>query len=96
MISVFWDVSECPLTFIIVWKVARLLVIPKNITKGSNTPRLVWKATFHLSPGLIWILLKPQWTSSLVKYLALQSWDTSSEISGRGYLFLTIIKLSAQ
>ena len=36
--SVFWDASECPLTFIIVWKVARLLVIPKNITKGLNRP----------------------------------------------------------
>jgi len=82
--------------FIIVWKVAGLLVIQKNITKGLNMPQLVWKTAFHLSPGLMQTLLKLQQTSSLVKYLALQSCDTSSEISGRGYLFLTIMQLSAQ
>ena len=82
--------------FIMVWKVARLLVIPKNITKGLNIPRLVQKATFHLSLGLMQTLLKPQQTSSLVKYLAPQNWNMSSEISGRGYLFLTIMELSAQ
>ena len=79
-----------------VWKVTGLLVIPKNITKGLNRPRLVRKAAFHSSPGLMRTLLKPQWTSSLVKYLALQSWNTSLEISGRGYLFLTVMELSAQ
>jgi len=84
------------MSFIMVWKVAGLLVILKNITKGSNRPRLVQKATFHSSLGLMRTLLKPQRTSSLVKYLALQSWDMSSEISGRGYLFLTIMKLSAR
>ena len=81
--------------FIMVWKVARLLVIPKNITKGSNMSQLVWKAAFYSSLGLMQTLLKPQQTSSLVKYLALWSWDTSSEISKRGYLFLTIMELSA-
>ena len=59
--------------FIMVWKVAGLLVIPENITKSLNMPRLVWKATFHWSPGLMWMLLKPQQTSSLVKDLAPQS-----------------------
>ena len=39
--------------FIMVWKVAGLLVIPKNITKGLNMPQLVWKAIFHLSPDLM-------------------------------------------
>ena len=63
-----------------VWKVAGLLVIPKNITRGSNRPQLVWKAIFYLSLGLIQMLLKPQWTSSLVKYLALQSWNTSLDV----------------
>ena len=84
------------MSFIIVWKVARLLVILKNITKGSNKPRLVWKAAFYSSLGLIWTLLKPQQTSSLVKYFALWSCDTSLEISGRGYLFLTIMELSTR
>jgi len=59
--------------FIMVWKVAGLLIILKNITKGSNRPQLVQKVAFHSSSGLIWTLLKPQWTSSLVKYLALWS-----------------------
>ena len=83
------------MSFIIVWKVAGLLVMPKNITKGSNRPRLVWKAAFHSSLGLMRTLLKPYQMSSLVKYLALRSCDTSSEISGRGYLFLTVMELSA-
>ena len=72
------------MSFIIVWKVAGLLVIPKNITKGSNRPRLVQKAAFHSFPGLMQTLLKPQRTSSLVKYLAPWSCDTSSEMSGGG------------
>ena len=84
------------MSFIMVWKVTELLVIPKNITKGLNMPRLVRKAAFHSSLGLMQTLLKPQQTSSLVKYLAPQSWDTSSEISERGYLFLTVMELSAQ
>ena len=84
------------MSFIMVWKVAELLVIPKNIIKGSNRPRLVQKAAFHLSLGLMKTLLKPQRTSSLVKYLVPRSWDTSLEISGRGYLFLTIMELSAR
>ena len=59
--------------FIMVWKVVGLLVIPKNIMRGSKRPQLVQKAAFHLSPGLMHILLKPQQTLSFVKYLALQS-----------------------
>ena len=82
--------------FIMVWKVVGLLVMPKNITKGSNRPQLVQKAVFHSSPGLMRMLLKPQRTSSLVKCLALQSCDTSLEISGREYLFLTVMELRAQ
>ena len=45
--------------FIIIWKIARLLVILKNITRGSNRSHLVQKMIFHLSPGLIYTLLKP-------------------------------------
>ena len=82
--------------FIIVWKIAGLLVIPKNIMRGSKRLWLVWKATFHLSPGLIHMLLKPHRTSSFVKYLAPQSWEISWEIRGRGYLFLTVIVFSMQ
>ena len=84
------------MSFIIVWKVAGLLVILKNITRGSKRPRLVQKAAFHSSPGLMRMLLKPQWTSSFVKYQALRSWETSSEMRGRGYLFLTVMAFSAR
>ena len=37
------------MSFIIVWKVAGLLVMPYNITNGSNSPWLHWKAAFHSS-----------------------------------------------
>ena len=59
--------------FIIVWKVAGLLVILKNIMRGLKKLRLVQKATFHSSPGLMCMLLKPQQMSSFVKYQALRS-----------------------
>ena len=48
------------MSFIIVWKVAGLLVILKNITRGSKWPRLVRKAAFHSFLGLMHMLLKPQ------------------------------------
>ena len=60
-------------SFIMVWKVVGLLVIPKNITRGSKRLQLVQKAAFHSSPDLMCTLLKPQRTSSFVKYLALWS-----------------------
>ena len=47
------------ISFIIVWKVVGLLVIPKNIIKDSNNLQLVWNMAFYSSPGLICILLKP-------------------------------------
>src|SRR5882724_8964012 len=51
--------------------VTGLLVRPKNITRGSNRPQFVQKATFHLSPSLILTLLYPHQMSSLVKCFAL-------------------------
>ena len=60
-------------SFIMVWKLAGLLVIPKNIMRGLKRLQLVQKATFYLSLGLMHTLLKPQQTSSFVKYLAPQS-----------------------
>ena len=45
------------MSFIIVWKVAELLVIPKNIMRGSKRPLLVQKAAFYSFPDLIQILL---------------------------------------
>ena len=83
------------MSFIMVWKVAGLLVIPKNIIRDSKRLRLVQKTAFHSSLDLMHTLLKPHQTSSFVKYLALRSWETSLEIRGRGYLFLTITVFSA-
>ena len=45
--------------FIIVWKVAELLVILKSITKGLKRPQLVQNVAFYSSPDLIQILLNP-------------------------------------
>ena len=84
------------MSFIIVWKVVRLLVIPKNITRGLKRPQLVQKAAFYSSPGLMHTLLKLQQTSSFVKYWALQSWETSLEIREREYLFLMVMVFSTQ
>jgi hypothetical protein len=70
-----WKIS-----FIVVWKVAGLLVRPKNMT----------------TPSFIQTLLKLHRTSNLVKYLAPLSCVMSSEMRGRGYLFLMVMKLRAQ
>jgi hypothetical protein len=50
-------ISSEKIKFIMVWKVARELVSPKNITVGSNRPSLVMNAAFHSSPSLIRMLL---------------------------------------
>ena len=71
-----------------VWNVAGEFVSPKNITKGSNNPRFVWKAAFHSSSSFMRMLLYPHLMSSFVKYLAFFSLSISSEISGKGYRFL--------
>ena len=60
--------------FIIVWKVAGLLMRLKNMTRGLKRPRFVQKVAFHLSPSLICTLLYPQHTSNFMKYyFALES-----------------------
>jgi hypothetical protein len=47
-------------------KVAGELLIPKNITVGSNKPLFVRNAAFYSSPSLILMLLYPQMMSSLL------------------------------
>ena len=73
--------------FIIVWSIVRLLVMSKNITKGSKRLQLVQKAAFHSFPGLMWTLLNLQHIYHFVKYWISWSSETSSEISRRGYQF---------
>src|SRR5277367_2611000 len=70
---------------IIFWKVAGELQRPKNMTVGSNNPRLVLKAAFHWSPSLMRTLLYPDLRSSFVKYRAPWSWSIRVDIRGRGY-----------
>ena len=67
---------------------------PKNITFGSNSPRLVTKAAFHSSPVLIRTLLYPQRISSFVKYLAFLSRSISSDTNGSGYRFLMVMSFN--
>jgi len=84
-----------PIELTLFWaEIAGLLVIPKNIMRGSKRPRLVQKAAFHSSSGLIHTLLNPHRTSSFVKYLVPWSWEISSEMRERGYLFLIITAFS--
>src|SRR5467141_2689260 len=75
------SMSSQKMSFIIIWNVAGLLVRPKNMTRGSNRPWFIQKATFHSSPSLILTLLYPHQTSSLVKYFALAP-DTVLRMSG--------------
>ena len=75
---------------IIDWNVTDELHIPKNITVSLNNPLFVLNATFHSSPCLIRMLLYPHHTSILEKYLAPFSLSMSSNMSGKGYAFLTV------
>src|SRR5260370_41518374 len=59
------------MSFIMVWNVAGELHKPKNMTKGSKSPQLVIKATFHSSPLLTLTLLKPHQRSRVENHLAL-------------------------
>src|SRR5712671_6215454 len=67
-------ISSSKMAFIIAWKVAGELVIPKNMTVGSYNPSFVMKAAFHSSPSLIRTLLYPQQTSNLVKSFFILTW----------------------
>ena len=56
-ITIHSVIQSQKISFIIVWKVAELLFMLKNIMRGSKRPLLVQKAAFYSSPGLIQILL---------------------------------------
>jgi len=66
------------------WKVGGLLVMPKNITNGSNDPLLVVNAAFHSQPFLICTLLHPYHKLSLVNTLAFPTLSIISKIKGNG------------
>jgi len=71
-------------------KVHGKLVIPNNITVGSNSPLLVMKAPFHSSLSLIQMLLYPHQISSFIKISAPHSFWSKLSMEGRGYVFLII------
>jgi len=73
-----------------IWKVAGELVSPKNITVGSNSPSGVRKAAFHLSPGLILMLLYPQWTLTLVNNVHPANRLITNGMSGETFLFCLV------
>ena len=66
------------------WKVAGELHILKNITFSSNSPSGVVKAAFHLSSGLMRMLLYPYYTLNLVKINDPRNLSIRLEIRGRG------------
>jgi len=76
--------------FIMVWKVAELFVLLKNITRDLKKLQFIQKTVFYSFLGLIQTLLKPQHISSLVKYYAFWSLATSLEIKESRYLFLIV------
>jgi len=84
------------IVFIIIWKVARELVRPKNITVGSNNPLGVRKAAFHLSPGLIRMLLYPHRTSNLVNRVHPANWSMTEGIKGDTLRFRLVHLLRGQ
>src|SRR5882724_7607014 len=92
------SISSLKMLFIIIWKVARLLVKPKNMTRGSNKPLFIQNVAFHSSPSLIHMLLQPQWTSNLgkisslgLRYFIEDVWDQEE---GVGILHGHCIELS--
>jgi len=75
------------IVFIIIWNVAGELVSPKNMTVGSNSPSGMRKAAFHSSPGLILMLLYPQWMSTLVNSVHPASRLITEGMRGETFLF---------
>jgi len=78
------QISSSNMAFIMAWKVAGELVIPKNMTVGSYSPSLVMKAAFHSLPFLIHTLLYPQRTSNLVKSFFILTRLINCGIRGNG------------
>ena len=77
---------------IMAWKVARLLVKLKNMTRGLKSLQLVLPLISVLHPNIIETLLD----IDLSEILSTQSLLTNSEINRSGYLFLTVIALRAR
>src|SRR5712675_1017718 len=77
-------ISSSKIAFIIAWKVAGELVIPKNMTVSSYRPSFVMKAAFHSLPSLILTLLYPHRTLNLVKSFFILTWLINCGMRGSG------------
>ena len=65
-------------------------VTPKNMTVGSKSPSGVRKAAFHLSPGLMRMLLYPHQISTLVNREHPASLSTTDGMRGETFRFFFI------
>ena len=83
-------ISVQKVLFMMRWNVAGELHSPKNITVGSYSPNGVENAAFQRCSGLIWMLLYPHLTSSLVKNLAPHSSRRRSCMLGSGNASLMV------
>src|SRR5712675_3046017 len=87
------QISSLNMVFIMDWKVAGELVMPKNMTVGLYNPLGVWKAALHSSPPWILMLLYPIHTSNLVNQLDPLSLSMMRAMLGIGWAFLTVFSL---
>ena len=82
MMSHFSAMRSLKMWFMSAWKVVGELHRSKNITVGLNSSKGMINAAFHLSSGLMRILLYPHQMSILVKIDNPLSLSIRSEISG--------------
>lgn len=81
---------------IIHWNTASAFVSPNSMTLYSNSPNLIWKAVFHLSPFLIRIRLQAPLRLIKVNHFLPQSRSRNSVISGKGVQSLIEISFNYQ
>ena len=80
----------CKTWLIQFWNIAGALQRLNGIINVLQSPNQVINAVSYLQPSVIQIQLNAAITSSLIKYLALQSASNISQISSNGYQFLII------
>lgn len=92
----FMFMNYYSIEFIINWKVTSELYNLKYITRGSNNPLFILKATFYSLSFLILMLLYLHQILSLVKQLASFILLINFWISSKKYLFLIVTSFSYQ
>ena len=77
-------ISTWKIISIINRNIAGEFVKPKNIMRGSKSPKWQLNVAFHSSPSLIQMLWYPHWMSILIKKSNSPRFPMSSLILGRG------------